>query len=608
MKRFFSSVVVALVAAACSQQTVAPAARLSGTHVLAVADPFVFVTSTDRNELRAIDTRSSNFVRAPNPLEPLSIPVVDTPDNIARDVRFNGRAVVVGQYVYAWSQGGRGISAVGTAETSLKEEQKIRVNDPLTAVAARGQSAEGQSSTLYYATYESGAGQQRFGQLYEQAVPAAGKGAPPPARRINSGSPGPAINAIAVLPGANQLVVATQAEVFWIDVASGAMKTVTGFSGKIRELAVDGPKDVTDTFTRVRVFGLLDETSCGDDSCSGVEAVDFLYTTKDASNEPATIGRAWDENGVPMKKVFSTGGFFTSLDISVDGVVRNTGTGQNTGFELLGLASEGNGSIIAFDAEGLRMVDTDPSLPAATNRSRSADGGELQGNLIPISLADGAARTETIDFIFGGELRPGEPEEPFDLRVFDNCTETFNPDAGATGCANADGGTQPNARFAGMNGPRPFVVRGSASGYMGRAAPNAVFSFPPEGATQEELLARYFHHAIASVTDDVTLADGGTATVVNPERQLVVELVVPNVSALVQNDTYLLDTRSNFRPLNLAVNTSSYPVHFVPESVVRSVRNNRTYIAYPALNSILEMKTDEYATDQGSYKIDRRYQ
>jgi hypothetical protein len=82
---------------ACSSRTAAPPARISGVNDIALVDNLLFITSTDRNELRALDLGepefivnlvARDFVRAPNPLEPLSIPVLDRPVGIARDVRW----------------------------------------------------------------------------------------------------------------------------------------------------------------------------------------------------------------------------------------------------------------------------------------------------------------------------------------------------------------------------------------------------------------------------------------------------------------------------------------------------------------------------------------
>ena len=74
-----------LLLASCGGEQVAPFARLNGVHGLTHVGTLVFVTSSQGSELRVLDTvpdealrrLQPGFLRAPNPLALLSIPVLD---------------------------------------------------------------------------------------------------------------------------------------------------------------------------------------------------------------------------------------------------------------------------------------------------------------------------------------------------------------------------------------------------------------------------------------------------------------------------------------------------------------------------------------------------
>ncbi|MBJ6765199.1 hypothetical protein JGU66_30920 [Myxococcaceae bacterium JPH2] len=147
---------------ACSDTTTtAGAAGLSGTYDVALVDPLVFVTSQDQNELRVLDLDSSprQFMPAPNPLQPLAIPVLERPDALTRDTGYDAAGFDVrGPYVYARSSGGQRISVVAADRSRLVEVQRLDVGALLTAFAARSPAADGAPSVLYYALQTQPAG------------------------------------------------------------------------------------------------------------------------------------------------------------------------------------------------------------------------------------------------------------------------------------------------------------------------------------------------------------------------------------------------------------------------------------------------------------------
>ncbi|CAM4455432.1 hypothetical protein [Corallococcus exiguus] len=158
MKRGFLAALLlsgASLALACSDTTsTAGAAGLSGTYDVVLSNQLVFVTSQDRDELRVLDlTRTPReFIPAPNPLEPLAIPVIARPDSLTRDVGYNDKGEdVSGPYIYARSSGGRGISVVAADRARLNEVTRLATGQLITAFAAHAPVAEGAPSVLYYA-------------------------------------------------------------------------------------------------------------------------------------------------------------------------------------------------------------------------------------------------------------------------------------------------------------------------------------------------------------------------------------------------------------------------------------------------------------------------
>ncbi|HEX8705089.1 MAG TPA: hypothetical protein VF815_40030, partial [Myxococcaceae bacterium] len=201
---------VGLIVACSETQAVTTAAGLSGTYDLTIVGRYVFVTSSDRNELRVLDLEADprDFVRAPNPLEALSIPVLERPTYLTRDVYY--RVVdaaedqprgeeVFGPYVYARSDGAQQISIVAAGvsdERNLRELHRLGgpredgSSSPLgyvTAFAARGP-GRGTESILYYATQEAS-----VATLWRQTLPGPDS--------LNPNSTLPARTSVRVLPG-----------------------------------------------------------------------------------------------------------------------------------------------------------------------------------------------------------------------------------------------------------------------------------------------------------------------------------------------------------------------------------------------------------------------
>lgn len=352
-------------------------AGLEGAYEIAPGGEFLFATSTNRNELRALDMAAARrgFVRAPNPLHPLSIPVVDRPVALGRDVRYVEDRIEGGQYVYVRSAAAPAVSVVSADRVrGLKEVARIPTQGVVTAVAGLAPETTG-TSALYFTTWQ-GLGSA----LYEVVLPPVEQLATPPSPRLVTSFPGRGVNAILALPAqgsARRLVVALREQAgragstVLVDVASGASRPL-GFPAPVRLLATHPRSGAL--AAGALVYGVLDEESCGGGrGCSGVLAVDT-----------ATLALATDFSGRPMLPVFpiQEGALIRGLEIASEVTLTrpnliDTSERKET-WPLLGMISHADplGRIVYFDARGLRHIDTNtgvrPTDPTCVDREGQA--------------------------------------------------------------------------------------------------------------------------------------------------------------------------------------------------------------------------------------------
>ncbi len=159
--RLLALLTVAL--AACSQSGVAPPTRLSGTNSSVVSGSLLFVTSTRSNELRVLDLEpraglQRDFVRAPNPLLPLSIPTLPAPVELATPTRYGPLGQPLqGDWIFARGAGSASVSIIGALNCpeQLKEFGRLapRPDSVVTALASRLSSDDLQAQ-LYFATFD----------------------------------------------------------------------------------------------------------------------------------------------------------------------------------------------------------------------------------------------------------------------------------------------------------------------------------------------------------------------------------------------------------------------------------------------------------------------
>ena len=154
---------LAVALAACSQSGVAPPTQMSGTNSSVVSGSLLFVTSTRSNELRVLDLEprpglQRDFVRAPNPLSPLSIPTLPAPVELATPTRYGPLGQPLqGDWVFARGAGSSGVSVIGAVNCpqQLKEFGRIapRPDSVVTALASR-LTVDDRQAQLYFATFD----------------------------------------------------------------------------------------------------------------------------------------------------------------------------------------------------------------------------------------------------------------------------------------------------------------------------------------------------------------------------------------------------------------------------------------------------------------------
>jgi hypothetical protein len=483
VKRFIVSCLLVLggLLASCTEtDDPAPRSILEGTFDLTQVDKLVFVTSTDRDELRVLelaeDAEARDFLRAPNPLQPLAIPVLDRPQALARDVSYDkdtpdseedttGREVL-GPYVYARSNGSEEISVVGATPGSLRELRTLSAEGPVTAFAGRGPTNSDNNSVLYFATQEATGG--RLWRVVLVGPDSLNDETPLDILELKGAGgeslvpAGEAVTSLLVLSqsqGADRIVFSTRGtagltgQTFLLNV-QGAMATATplAFGGPVLRLAthakvVVAAQENQPEFTLPAgqlIFGVLDAASCSAQlGCTGVLAVDSTtrQVAQDISERPMLPIQGLGF-GLPMG---------LTLASNVEIRLQEGSTPVSRLVPLLGIVPLSNGEILFFNV--LKVVPVEPNN--AENKSRKvivdprtfdvdtewADKPEIQRalpvtylpveggseqvtNLIIVeATTNGVTRNETYELVYQGVL-PGlesvpreEEREPMRFKV-----------------------------------------------------------------------------------------------------------------------------------------------------------------------------------------------
>ncbi|MFT3707613.1 MAG: hypothetical protein QM817_08085 [Archangium sp.] len=419
--------------AACTQSGGTASANLIGTHDLVLVDQlaedgtlakvetdasgslvtnglpsrYLFVTSADTNELRVFEnfrpnTIGPDWMRGPNPLETLSIPVLDRPTMLATSEARNSIGQrASGQYVFAARPGGAEVSIVSLA---LRRQLGRPVATPAPVLAIGASLAvvddKPSTSTLFVGTWDG----QSSGVFAAEidADPSVAEAA------IRAGTfkfsrvttiDGVSLSAMLVVaplatrtvdgvPFCNAATCLALASRVAIDGTGGEAWLFEPSTGRSVKLAYGGPvrKFATGT-TTTRLYALLDEGACGSGLCGGVTAVDLL-----AGTQVSGFPESKDVVGRPFGPLRVTEGLITGLTIAQGGVVQRIiettdDAGVSSGlsttaqeYDELGAFSSSDGLITWFSGVAGSIIDYNgqrSQVNSAILRApgRLADGG-----------------------------------------------------------------------------------------------------------------------------------------------------------------------------------------------------------------------------------------
>jgi hypothetical protein len=617
---------------------------------------YVFVTSSDRSELRVLDLEASprDYVRAPNPLEPLAIPVLQRPSSLTRDTRYKEEGEQVnedeaGPYVYARSFGSDEISVVAGDPAYFKEIKRLSGLGFVTAFAARGPEASRSTSVLYYAV-QNGAD----ATLYRVNLPG-----PETLTRDTVVTPEPltavtlqgeTVTALLVMPASpgqaaqdpQPLVIATRSTMggsgrtFRVELNNPQAPAVPyQFGAPVRLLATHPrtPKFSDEDWVQCSfdpqsqspeplpagqyVYGVLEESSCGGrPECSGVVAVNASTGT-----------RATDVTGLPMLPIQVGGALPTGLTLAAAAEVRIDCRGDFTGVvkrPLVGIVPASNGEITLFDALRMRQFDLDPdegagfefALLDSAGRDKGFTKDELETHLTPRGDY-GVTRDNTYRLLYQG-LLPGLVEQP---RNDSACAGGTCFPVSATAAQNVDVGdlivlqggagacdtdlTVSEKRGSELVTQTPIPEQCSGANlpsFSVRAGPARPFVVVSDRAG---FLGRLGEGENASLSIPGSYYFYPSSTL-KPDPTDVVLTVNLLARGLTRGDQYVVNAFSNYRTFVFGVDTgnlnSGLAAYRLPGSVVyRQVGDAHfAYVAYPSADGILQVALEAIDDNVGN--------
>ncbi|MCU0698037.1 MAG: hypothetical protein MUC96_16060 [Myxococcaceae bacterium] len=432
---------------------------LAGTDPALSLNRYLFVTSTDTNELRVLDlsgncpTQLRCYLPGPNPLEALSIPVIDRPTSLAIDERYEDGVRRKGALLYATRPGGPELSIVGVAPNELREVRRVSVPAPVTALSAL--MVDRQTSRIFVATFDGAA--SVVWELRHPSTPAA-------LRRIPTAElvgrltarlrvPGESVVALQAIPGlagrqANGRPFCADADKACLVVAtrrnSGAdgdtllfdLETLESvklrFPGPVRALSTSDQVTPADEALRplrdltpppgALIFGVLDEEACGSPRCGGVSTVD----TRGAA--PAGGFEVVRSEGFPTQPVRWNDGLVVGFTVAAGGRVaaNDAGVLDTAQYPLLGAITTSNGELLFFDALEQRLLEQPGPAstvgPVRFTADVLPDGGAYVAGPAVVgestrvdeafvatsqaSIVDGALRSQELSIRWRGALTP----------------------------------------------------------------------------------------------------------------------------------------------------------------------------------------------------------
>jgi len=540
--------------AACQQAAISPSAQIVGLRDMVRVGEFLFITSTERDELRVLDLVTADtavprrFVRAPNPIQALSIPVLRRPTVLATDVFYEKgvKNELAGPYVYATDPAVSQISIVWGEDRDpvrgYTELTRLNTVGPVTAITSRGRKpsitepvVQPEHDTMYFATSAENAAsifrislpqpeQLMTNQRVESLV------------RFVGSRMGETVVDMVALPNGT-LAIATRkrggggsAEV--IDGLTGRNLVTLQFPAPVRMIYTHPEFDFLDPGLETveagtRIYGVLDEAVCGSVACGGIVAVDTATGARSQSRPGQKL-----DGGEPLEQRIAP--VLTFGSALGNGLIQSVSFGSNfpitlpsfdpslsPDLSLLGVASLSNGRIAFFRAAELRPI-VNSSGPYA--EVSTPDGGfYLSGD------ADGGT------FVGPTVIAPNGTF-PYD--------QTFVVQAGADPAAG-------------------YVVSGGFLGDIGRTGPGQTFTWP----------GGYFFHPAGY----------------DPAAPALTIRMPPE--PLGPGERYEIRVVSNYVPTDMTLSQTICPAGFTsqPGAVVVDPERRIIFVGYPSANAVIEI-------------------
>jgi hypothetical protein len=398
-----------------------------------------------------------------------------------------------------------------------------------------------------------------------------------------------------------------------------------------------------------RVFGVLDETSCGGKkACTGLLAVDV---------DTGEIAR--DTNGYEMTPLVFGHGLINGVTLHPNADVY-TGLDQAhpvEAFSLVGVvttAGETNvegGEIFFFDAGKLSQKDANGASPSVSFKSFQDAAGndktQTAGPQVPDAsrLGNGALESQNIFITYQGILA-GLKEVPTtdadgqrfvaegvdvrDRAAVGDLIQVIAPDPGCTleltvGEVQDDAVVAAEAIPAACHdrtaftvraaGSEPYTVEGSATGYLGRVGANETFTYPAPtsvAATLPECAGDATYCAVACPPgEQASCKPGGNndysaAYFYHPpnfdpfQPAISFDFAAPD-SGIARGDQYVWSVSSGYLPLFITLDTSLFPGWYLPAAVVwyqktepqgeglPDVVTELVYVSYPSAQGVAQI-------------------
>ncbi|MFN7133694.1 MAG: hypothetical protein ACK4N5_16575, partial [Myxococcales bacterium] len=375
--RAMAMLTLAGAAAACQQQEPTIAGNLIGPTSIVQSGRRMLISTREANEVRvlSLEGEQTSFVRAPNPLYPLSVPTAPLPQSLGAWTGPGGTDTA--PYALALSTVAAQVSVIDTGTLTLLGSFAV----PDTALSVTVTAfAPGSAARGVIAVSQAGQGALYVAQL-------------PPALRDNPAAVAEVQPTLAVGLGASvpQFVLASPTDPDLVAVGdrqvgddgfgrAGGLVLVNVATGAVERFDVGGPiLRLSFEPTGQRVYGILDAEACEGRRCTGVFGFDVGARTLLPGAAAAPVEVPGVLRGVAVGAADTVGG------VALEPVV---------------LVSSTDGNLYVVDGGAMRVLDLDPAgASVAETFHLEPDGtrNEVGGGPTNVEVREGAVRTERIN-------------------------------------------------------------------------------------------------------------------------------------------------------------------------------------------------------------------